>query len=189
MSGYHIQRPWQSFVYQGTIYDLTHLNEYHLSASDSEGEIRQILITFSDHCFTRKYLPGDSSELIYPSSTRCPGCFCHLRYRHSHSLLQHIESAKTGTVWNVEGDNLALVPVITNEGTPVHYAIVFRLIPLKGSPFHLHMKVLSAHICDASKEFVTHGSVGFKKLLSLKIARKQLARNTNQNRKRPSPPK
>lgn len=129
--------------------------------------------------------------LRYQGCSRKPqGMFCFIRYEHSRSLVGHLEACKTGSVWNVGGQNLAILPVVTQDGRPLHYAIVFNLIPLKGrKPYHLHMDVVSAYPCDATKEFVTFGDVGFKKLVSLKMARKQLAKNTGANRRRPAPPK
>ena len=187
---YQLQRPWQSFVYQGITYDLSHLNEYCLTAQDSAGEQRVVLVTFSDHCFTRKPEVGDPAALRYQGGSRTPqGMFCFIRYGHSRSLTDHLEACKTGSVWNVGGQNLAVLPVVSQDGQPLHYAIVFNLIPLKGrKPYHLHMEVVSAYPCDASKEFVTFGDVGFKKLVSLKMERKQLRKNTSDRRRRPSPP-
>ena len=187
---YQLQPPWRPFEFEGTSYDLSHLNEYSLTAEDSLGEKRIILVTFSDHCFTRKSEPGDQASLQYQGARQREGVFCFLRYRHSLSLIEHLARAKTGTVWNVAGQNLAVLPTITQDGQPLHYAIVFNLIPLKGRhPYHLYMDVVSAYPCDASKEFVTFGDVGFKKLIGVKMARKQLPKNTGSNRRRPSPPK
>ena len=185
---YQIQSPWPNFLLDDETFDLSHLDEYQLSAQDSEGHVREILVTFSDHCFTRDRNESDPEKLIYPMSTRRPGCFSRSRYTHSLLLVRHIEAAKTGSVWNVEGQNLAIIPIITHDGAYAHYAIIFDIRTVSGRPpFHLHMEVRTAFPCDASKELVTHGEVGFKRLISIRMAGRHLNKNTSRHRRRPRP--
>ena len=51
---YIFQAPWPDFSLDGEVKSLEHLCEYRLSAEDSSGNVREILVTFSDHCFTSK---------------------------------------------------------------------------------------------------------------------------------------
>ena len=51
---YFQKQPWPPFVYQETVHDLAHLDEYQIQASDSRKVERRIAVTFSDHCFTRE---------------------------------------------------------------------------------------------------------------------------------------
>jgi hypothetical protein len=150
----------------------------------------QILVTFSDHCFTREKLASDPDALIYPHSSRRPGYFCLIRYRYSLSLVGHLERAKARSVWNLGNDVLALLPVVEEDGTRLHYMIVFSLLRLKSRPpFDLHMEVKSAYpFLETYQKLTTFGEVGFAKMLSLKMRGSQLTRNTSSNRKRPKPP-
>ena len=101
-------------------------------------------------------------------------------------LTQHIEDAKTKSVWNASGQNLAIIPSVTADGAPALYAVLFGLRRWKGiSPYHLRMDVVSAYICDDISQFATFGEIGFKKLVSLAMQGKQPTRNTSNRRKRP----
>ena len=183
-----IQPTWQSFALEGTLFELEHLDEYHLVAQDSEGTERHIIVVFSDHCFTDKD-PEDSlspQKFLYPSSDRRPGYFCRRRYEHSLLLTQHIESAKERSVWNASGQNLAIIPTVTENGIPAHYAILFSLRRWKGTqPYQLRMDVVSAYICEEVSQFATFGTIGFKRLVSLAMQGKQPTKNNSHRRKRP----
>jgi len=182
------QAPWPSFSLNGDIYDLSHLNEYRLSAFDSDNHPREILVVFSDHCFTEEH-PDDPSitdELLYPQSTRKPGYFNRRRYQHSLLIVDHIEAAKIGTVWNVHGQNVAIIPKVKEGEKLFHYVIVFDLWPLKGlRPYVLKMEILSAYVCDDMSELTTFGSVGFKKLVTIALTGKKPRKNHSKHRKRP----
>lgn len=53
MAKKHLFQPtWPSFILDGTLFELDHLDEHHLVTEDSEGIERLIIVTFSDHCFT-----------------------------------------------------------------------------------------------------------------------------------------
>lgn len=183
-----IQAPWPGFFLDNEVFDLSHLKEYHLSAEDSDGNTREILVTFSDHCFTRKdpEEPLQSSKYLYRESARKPGYFCRRRYQHSLLLVEHIEAAKTGSVWNASGENFSIIPIVTDNGNPAHYAILFNLRKLSGlRPYHLRMDVASAYICDDISEFKTFGVMGFKKLVTMTMLGKRPSPNHSRNRKRP----
>ena len=60
MSGPYLQhQSWPAFVYQDQRYRFDHLNEYIFGVSDSQAIMRQIAVTFTDHCFTREREAGD----------------------------------------------------------------------------------------------------------------------------------
>ncbi len=186
-SKYLFQAPWPGFFLDGQLFELRHLNEYSLAVEDLDGVERRVIVTFSDHCFTEEY-PEDTSQpqkFEYRESTRRPGYFCRRRYSHSLSLVGHIEQAKTKSVWNVHSQNLAILPVVVEDGRNVFYAIVFNLRRITGTPYHLRMDVASAYICDDLSRFETFGHIGFKNLVSLALRGKHPARNTSRTRKRP----
>jgi hypothetical protein len=185
MSGPYFQKHrWPDFAYQGQRYGLSHLDEYVFSTDDSQAVMRQIVVTFEDHCFTREWEAGDDAALIYPPSSRKPGCFCIDRYQHSLQLPTHIQRAAGGAVWNIQGDNFAIVPTVTQEGLKVLYGIVFSLDPVKGLPVDLHMRVKTAYPCD-EKDIVTYGSVRFRHLVTLRMQKKRPGRIVDRGRKRP----
>ena len=83
MSGPYFQKHgWPAFEYQGNRYCFRHLDEYVFSISDSQSVIRQIVVTFEDHCFTREWEGGDNASLIYPQSSRNPTRSTGLGVRH-----------------------------------------------------------------------------------------------------------
>jgi len=185
MSGPYFQKQrWPAFVYQDQRYDFDHLDEYVFDVSDSQSVVRHIAVTFTDHCFTREREAEDDDALIYPTSSRQPGCFCIDRYQHSLGLPVHIQRATTGEVWNIEGDNFAIVPTVTHQGLRVLYGIVFSLDPVKGLPVDLHMRVKTAYPCD-EKDIATFGSVRFRHLVALRMQKKRPKSIFDRRRKRP----
>ncbi len=185
---YIFQAPWPDFSLDGEVKSLKHLCEYRLSAEDSSGNMREILVTFSDHCFTSKdpLEPHNPEQSLYRESARKPGYFCPRRYEQSLQLVHLLEETKTGSVWNASGQNFAAIPTVTEDGASAHYAIVFDLRRLKGTPpYHLRMDIVSAYICDDITTFLTFGVVGFKRLIALILEGKHPPKNHSRNRKRP----
>jgi hypothetical protein len=188
VNGPHFQRAsWPAFVYQEVTYSLQHLDEYEFSVRGTDGVERCVAVSFSDHCFTRASTTGDDPALIYPTSDREPGFFCFERYRYSLGLRLHIAQAVQGTVWIVEGENFAVVPVVDYAGHRVLYGIVFSLDPVKRLPTHLHMRVRSAYLCT-ERIPATFGLVRFRHLVVLRAAGKWPGRNTSQHRRQPRAP-
>ena len=115
MSGPYFQKQsWSSFTYQGDTYDLTHLDEYEVEVTDSQGTQQKIAVSFSDHCFTREPEAGDDTALKFPRSTRRVGHFCVVRYQLSLGLRQHLTHAMQGKVWTIEGENFAAIPTLAH---------------------------------------------------------------------------
>lgn len=160
---YFQRKGWSPFVYQGTTHDLSHLDEYQLTVQDSADIDRVIAVTFTDHCFTTKPKAGDDPELVYPDSSRQPGHFAFARYQLTLDLARHIKRAADGKVWNVQGENFAVVPTVDHAGNRVLYAIIFSLDPVKGLPVDLHMRVETAYPAT-EKPLVTFGFVRFRHL-------------------------
>lgn len=185
MSGPYFQKQsWRSFAYQGSIYDLTHLDAYEVEVSDSGGASRRIAISFSDHCFTREPMDGDDPALLYPQSTRPVGYFCMERYQLSMQLAGHIAHAMGGKVWTIEGENFAAIPTVNHQGNKVLYGIVFSLDRAKKQPVDLNMRIRTAYPCD-EKDIVTYGSTRFSRLVTLRMQGKRPNRNFDRHRPRP----
>lgn len=177
---------WPAFVYQGTSYDLSPLDEYQIGVVDS-GEIqRRIAVTFSAHCFTRKPEPADDSALHYPHSPENRH-FCIERYQLSSSLVSHIAHAAGGKVWILDrhrGMRLAIIPTVLHKSIKMFYGIVFDLERVKGLPVDLRMRVITAYPCGENV-FVTYGAVGFSRLVTMRIQNKNLKPDTRPRRSRP----
>lgn len=191
MSTWYFQKAlWKPFVYQGATYELAHLNEYQFSVIDTDAMERCIVVSFSDHCFTRDHEANDEPALIYPESSRNPGVFSLDRYRHSLNIVGHIANAAKGKVWNASRyhgyqDNFAAIPTVDNEGRSVLYAIIFSLErSSKDVPVDLHMRIRSAYPCD-QKPIPTFGEVRFSKLVALCMKGKTPVRITEPTRKKP----
>jgi len=185
MSGaYFKKQSWPAFVHQGRTYDFSHLDEYEVEVIDSEKQARRIAVSFSDHCFTRDRDAADDPALRYPHSTRIVGHFCVERYHLSLGVRQHIAHAMDGKVWNIEGENFAIIPTVNHEGIAVLYGIVFSLDRVKGRSVDLDMRVRTAYPCD-EKDIVTFGVVRFAHLVTLRMQRKRPNRNLDRNRPRP----
>jgi hypothetical protein len=100
MGGPYFQKqPWRAFSYQGTTYDLSHLDEFLFSVQDQRGVVRTIVVTFEDHCFTRDWEQGDHASLIYPGCSRNPGCFDFDRYACSLGIAQRLTAAASRKVY------------------------------------------------------------------------------------------
>ncbi len=185
MSGPYFQKErWPAFTYQGQLYSFEHLDEYVFSVNDSQSIDRQIVVTFEDHCFTRKWVVQDDVELIYRASSRERASFSIDRYQLSLNLRAHIKQAVSGHVWNTGHDNYAIVPTMTHDGQRMLYGILFSLDPVKGLSVDLHMRVKTAYPCD-QRAIATFGSVRFRHLVALRIQRKRPKKVSDRGRKRP----
>lgn len=178
---------WPPFVHRGTTYDLAHLSEYEFTVEDTDKQTRTVAVTFTDHCFTREEEPGDDPALFYPGSSRQPGVFCFIRYALALKIRDHIARAAGGSVWNLEGESFAAVPLVDSSGQSVLYGVIFSLDAVTGLPVQLHMRVRTAYPVD-EKELVTYGAVRFKHLVALRMKGKRPSRLMDRNRRRPHNP-
>jgi hypothetical protein len=92
---------WSPFTYKEKTYNLDHLHEYQFPVQDTDKLVRNIGVTFSDHCFTRSPEKLDDPALVYSGSSRTNGYFCFERYQLSLSIRSHITNAAAGKVWEV----------------------------------------------------------------------------------------
>jgi hypothetical protein len=167
----YFQEAWVPFRYQEQTYALDHLDEYVFTAIDSEKIRRNIIVSFSDHCFTRRPEVGDDPALVYPQSDRRPGHFCFERYELSLDLKGYIDRATTGKVYLSEAENLAIINTTTSSGLPVYYGIFFNLDrAARNIPAHLHMRIRTAFPFTTNQP-VTHGDIRFSHLMTLRMRR------------------
>ena len=165
------KRSWPDFRYQGRRYSMSHLDEYRFSMRDQKDKVREVVVTFSDHCFTRKHAAGDERALIYPGSSREQGCFSFDRYAQSLHIRAYIEQALTGRIWNAGGGDYSIIPTVTRGGEKLLYNIIFRLDPVTGLPVDLHMAIRTAYLCEQAPPR-TFGEVRFRHLVTLRMQKK-----------------
>ena len=178
------KRSWPDFFYQGRHYSLTHLDERRFSMRDQKGKVHEVAVTFSDHCFTRKFADGDDPALIYHGSSRERGCFSFDRYAHSLQLRAYIEQTLNGKVWNAGGGDYSIIPTVTRGGEKLLYNIVFGLDPVTGLPVDLHMPIRTAYLCEQGPPR-TFGEVRFRHLVTLRMQRKHPREIWSGNRRIP----
>ena len=148
-----------------------------------------MLVTFTDHVFTRDEVVGDIVALAFPNCSRTPrGYLCPDRYRMSLHLPGLLAGLAYQRVWNLTGeDPYAQLPILDDRGIRRLYAIVFTLDRLKGLKTDLRLIVRSAYVCDR-KPPDTFGEVRFAHLVRLRLERKHPKREYGDKRKRPKMP-
>jgi hypothetical protein len=181
-SPYFQKSPWSPFAYRGVTYDLSHLDEYEFSVIDTDKVSRRIVVSFTDHCFTRDAEPGDDPLLIYPNCSRPRGRFCLTRYGLSLGIRKHIAYAVGGKVWNAVGENYIIISVVDQSGKSVEYGVFFSLDPEKGLQV-LHMRVRTAF--PSETKIATFGTVRFRNLVALRAKGKKPGKVTGPHRKAP----
>lgn len=182
---YFQTHPWPAFYVEGRLHDLSHLDEYSFELADSRGVQRHIVVTFEDHCFTRKLESQDDPGLVFPNCSRKPGAFCTERYKHSLLIREHIAKASLGEVWIADGEGFAVIPTVDGDGTRVLYCILFDLKRIQGMPFDLRMFVRTSYPLDQGRYFATHGNIRFRHLVTLRMEGRMPPRNRDSRRKRP----
>lgn len=181
MTDHYFQKSWPIFQFNGVDYNFEHLQEFFLEAIDSEKNPRKILVSYTDHCFTRLREADDHIDLGFPDCSRGKnGVFCHIRYEYSLQLPSHIQAAITGNVWMAEGEHFA---IIRNVDGTVSYGIFFSLDKVKGLACDLHMRIRSAFPCETLP--VTHGKIRFSHLLKLRMQGKRPPKTITRHQKKP----
>lgn len=176
------QEGWKPFSYNDVEYSLSHLDEYSFQVTCSEGLSRNVLVVFSDHCFTKDRESPD--EPRFPKCSRGDGVFCTTRHKLSLGIRTHITNMLDGKVWNAEGNSYALIPLQSGDGVKLMYSILFDLSKVTGVPFDLVMRIKSAHLRDETL-LNTFGNVRFKHLVALRIQNKHPKKNYDRRRVRP----
>jgi hypothetical protein len=176
---------WGIFECDAGSYDLGHLGERVTTVRVGETD-HQILVRFSDHCFTEDAAENDQRP-AFPGSSRKDGRFCLERYTASLRIWDCIERALKGRVWLGEGDRYLLVSLDVGEGNDRrHYIIALTLEKLKGhANVKLLMRVRTAFLRTPDKHIATFGEVRFANLVSLVLKGKTPTRIFDAKRKKP----
>jgi hypothetical protein len=187
-----LQAPWPPFVHGGKTFDLSHLNERVDYVVDSDKKKRTVLITFTDHCFTRNSEGEEDAAPQFPDCTRTDGRFCTEHYTLSILLNDYINLSSLKNVWNTDKDeHYAIVRGVDHRGSRIEYAIIFSLDKLRGiqaeggARIELHMRVRTAHKREEGHAVETFGSVRFSHLVKLVMEKKRPPKIYDRDRKRP----
>lgn len=90
-SPYITKSLWPDYTCGDAEYSFQHLSELTLTLQDSASVERRVIVTFSDHVFTRDPAPGDTERDAFPACSRTPyGVLCPVRYSFSSHLPQVI---------------------------------------------------------------------------------------------------
>lgn len=177
---------WADFAFNGFVHSFAHLKEILIEAKDTAGVQRTIVVTYSDHVFTREVLPTDSHNAHFPGCSRNPGSFCVHRYNMSLELPQLIPQIPTQKVWCLTGnDRYANIPIVMSGGSKISYAIIFTLDKIKGiANIDARMHIRSAYVID-TKPPDTFGETRFAHLLALRMIGQHPKRNYGAKRRKP----
>lgn len=123
---------WNNFNYEGKEYDLTHLHPFTwgFTSPGIEGKrperTYKFNVHFSDHCFTRDPLPGETPEddRLY-HAPKGPRIFCFKRHEYSLSLKVIISNIDTRTCWKTGMGNFFTAEIVDDSGTKVEYEVYF----------------------------------------------------------------
>jgi hypothetical protein len=124
---YFSKPPWPPFVDGGTTYDLSHLNEFTFDVVDSAKVARKVIVSFSDHCFTRPPQDANDTAPVYPGCSRGDGRFCFERYALSHEIATIIREIGNENVWNSASENYIIGRGTDRNGNQADYVIIFSL--------------------------------------------------------------
>ena len=187
-----IQAPtprWESFATGGVNYTFEHLTDFEFICQDADGGDHAVLVSFTDHVFTRGGVDADRVVDAFPDCSRIPhGYLCPVRYQMSLRLPELIEHIARQKVWCLSGaDRYGQVSVVDEQGVKQLYAVIFTLDRMKGRTQSLRMLIRSAHLCDR-KPPDTFGEVKFSNLVKLRIENKHPSKNYGRSRKRPKMP-
>lgn len=187
-------KAFPTFHYQGTDYDLAHLNAFSCEyiqpakANDVVEKTYHCIIEFSTHCFTRGLNQRQNESLvnidealhyITPKETRI---FCFERYELSKKLPEIMKEVdKKKCHFTSADDKFLTVSLLDKNGKPQDYEIYFSLQKAKAKDHDVHIFINSAYIRDDNhKAPRIHGRrrkpVGFFILLHNTIAKKKIKR-------------
>ena len=141
---------WNSFKYNGKIYELSHLNPL-VWLFESEKEAKhparkyRFNIEFSMHCFTKQAINDADNAVLYkgPTETRQ---FCFERYELSKLLSDIIRNINNKTCWHTHHGHFFTIEIQEQDREKKEYEIYFDVI--KSAKGWLKLVVKSAYIRD-----------------------------------------
>lgn len=142
---------WNAFVYDGTQYDLSHLDSFEWAYFYEAGEKRpertyKFHISFSMHCFTRK--PKDNEEVdesLWYAGSKETRVFCFDRYELSSQLPEIVKSLGDRKCFQTNHGNFFTIELTTKSGEQVEYEVFFDVTRATRRGY-LNLVVESAYI-------------------------------------------
>jgi len=143
---------WSSFNYRGTVYDLSHLDDFEwFYIHTIEGQpdlIYKCQVIFSSHCFTRDRLSNEphSPDLIYPD---CPDgrIFELTRYGPSKELPGIVRSLGERQCWHTSKGNYFTIDLLESSGETNDYEVYFKVSRASRRGW-LNIQIQSAYVRD-----------------------------------------
>jgi len=140
---------WNSFKYQQTNYDLSHLDSFEWYCTIDEKNNPEIIykfhVSFSMHCFTRKALKNEGvHKNKWYQGEKEKRVFCFDRYELSKQLPNIIQDLKNRQCWHTHHGNFFTIEVTDKDGQKVDYEIYFDVNRARRKGW-LHLVVQSAY--------------------------------------------
>lgn len=132
---------WGKKKIAGTVYDLTHLDQFTIYVPRSSGNPYRLRVQFGVHTFTRKYTPLDTPDLAISNGKELRA-FCLERWAHSQHLPAAIRQAVSGDVLLSNGKPIIATRLPGLEGP---YLIAFDIQLRSTSKYDAVLMVTSAH--------------------------------------------
>ncbi|BAY23742.1 heat shock protein C [Calothrix sp. NIES-2100] len=171
---------WRNFSYNGTVYDLSHLDAHWVEYLDDRDEKNLItyrfIVTYGSHCFTKESdeFSSEELELLMYKAPRESRPFHFERYNLSKHLPSIIKSLcdKATLVCHGGHKSYAAVKMLDSKGTLVDYFVSFKVFP--------ESKKLRLHVMSAYPKYEGIGKVQ-------KVSFLVIAKNLLNNKKLPTP--
>ncbi|MBC9033926.1 hypothetical protein IAG41_16170, partial [Sphingomonas sp. JC676] len=114
---------WGKKKIAGTVYDLTHLDQFTVNVPRASGVPYRLRVQFGVHTFTKAYTPLDTQDLAISHGKELRA-FCLKRWAHSQHLPAAVRKAVSGDVLLSDGKTIIATRLPGLEGP---YLIAFTI--------------------------------------------------------------
>jgi hypothetical protein len=145
---------WSAFVYQGQVFDLTHLDSFEhtfVQPAETDKPMRfyRTWVKFSHHCFTEDIKSEDDPHLTYPTQTDIRA-FNLRRWRLSQYLPEIIKALMTRHISHTEHQSFLTIELIDQSNEIFEYNIFFEVRRATNDK-RLHLVISSAFPRDEDR--------------------------------------
>ncbi|NOQ34398.1 MAG: heat-shock protein [Methylococcaceae bacterium] len=145
---------WRSFVFEGKVYDLSHLNAHTAEyTDDSKGRTYKYIVTYSFHCFAKEnpLLSAEDSKLLLYKTRKENRHFNFERYelsKHLPCIILSLGSKET-VCFHAGHSRFANYKVNDDKGNTINYFVVFKSFKEKK---RLRLHIESAYPVSSSEK-------------------------------------
>lgn len=145
---------WESFKYNGTEYDLSHIHPETIKyIQPAKGELPEKIFTveicYSLHCFTKGNLQIPEHDPLRYSDARETRLFDFYRYELSKKLPDIIKGLDKKPCMHTGHGNFFVIEIIAPDGKKEEYEVYFEV--KKSKPNIAHLMVNSAFVADGNR--------------------------------------